>query len=230
MEEKAKTKSILMWEVTSPWADFLFNVSNVVLIVGAAAVFIGSIGSIKMASVREEFSNERISANEAATARAVADSDIAIARQKEAELKLAQLEKKLIPRVINDEQATKLVARLSRFSGVAFAVEADTAAEFAFVNRIITLLQRAGWIWKEYSSRPNTLPLSAPPGIDFSDLSGVQIRINALRKDDFQKPAFELAATLTDVMGKTVSFVTDDPKVHDACSPDEIHVEIYRML
>lgn len=97
-----------MWDISSSWADFLFDLSNAVLVIGAAAVLIGTIGSIKMAGIREQFSNERIAANEASAARAIADSDIAkaqasdaIARQKEAELQLERLRAKMGPRQID---------------------------------------------------------------------------------------------------------------------------------
>jgi hypothetical protein len=66
---------ILMWNVSSAWADFLFDVSNWILIGGAFAVFIGTIGSITMGTAKEYFANERLSANETATERAKADAE-----------------------------------------------------------------------------------------------------------------------------------------------------------
>jgi hypothetical protein len=69
-EKNPKTKRVLMWNVSSPAADFLFSLSNVVLIVGAAAVLIGTIGSIKMGAVREYFADIRISDNERETSKA----------------------------------------------------------------------------------------------------------------------------------------------------------------
>jgi len=50
-----------MWNISPPLADFLFNLSNVLLIIGAAIVLIGTIGSIKMGSIKEHFANERVS-------------------------------------------------------------------------------------------------------------------------------------------------------------------------
>jgi hypothetical protein len=66
-----------MWTLSSSMADRLFAVSNVVLIIGAAAVLIGTIGAIVMSGIRDQFADVRISANEAATTRAIADSDVA---------------------------------------------------------------------------------------------------------------------------------------------------------
>lgn len=99
-----------MWNLSSPLADTLFAWSNVILIFGAALVLIGTIGSIKLAAVREHFADIRISDNESATKQAIAESDVAKAdaaraaeRTKEAELKLAQLRKLSGPRDINLE-------------------------------------------------------------------------------------------------------------------------------
>jgi hypothetical protein len=66
-----------MWTLSSSMADRLFAISNAVLIIGAAAVLIGTIGSVVIAGVRERFSDERIASNEAETKRAIADSDVA---------------------------------------------------------------------------------------------------------------------------------------------------------
>lgn len=66
-----------MWEITSPLADRLFTISNGVLILGAAMVFIGTIGAIVLSGVREQFSNARISENETQTVQAIAESDTA---------------------------------------------------------------------------------------------------------------------------------------------------------
>ena len=63
-----KIVRLLMWEITSPLADRLFTISNAVLILGAAMVFIGTIGAIVLSGVREQFSNARISENETQTA------------------------------------------------------------------------------------------------------------------------------------------------------------------
>jgi hypothetical protein len=82
-----------MWTITSSLADRLFAVSNGVLILGATAVLIGTIGAIVMSGVREQFSNERISANEKATAQAIAESEVAKRGSAEATERAALAEK-----------------------------------------------------------------------------------------------------------------------------------------
>lgn len=66
-----------MFDVSLPWANFWYDVFNVILFAGAFAVAVGTYGSIKMGAVKERFADERISQNESETKRAIADSDIA---------------------------------------------------------------------------------------------------------------------------------------------------------
>lgn len=94
-----------IWNISEPVADFLFNLSNAVLILGAFLVFTGTIGSIWMQAAKSYFSDERIAANEAATARAKADAEIAregaeAAHAKALEAELA-LEKYKAPRTLS---------------------------------------------------------------------------------------------------------------------------------
>jgi hypothetical protein len=56
----SRTVRVLMWNVTSQMADFLFNLSNVVLVIGALAVLLGTIGSFKMGAIRRHFDNEKL--------------------------------------------------------------------------------------------------------------------------------------------------------------------------
>lgn len=69
-ERKPSAQRLFMWNISPSLADSLFAWSNVVLVAGAAAVLIGTIGSIKIGSIREHFADTRISENERATAQA----------------------------------------------------------------------------------------------------------------------------------------------------------------
>jgi hypothetical protein len=105
-----RTFKVFIWNISEPAADFLFNLFNVVLIFGAFAVFVGTIGSIWMQAAKSYFSDERIAANEAATARAKADAEIAregaaAAHAKALEAELA-LEKYRAPRTLSPPQIT----------------------------------------------------------------------------------------------------------------------------
>lgn len=142
-----------MWDLTSSAADFLFNLSNVVLIIGAAAVLIGTIGSIKMGAVREEFSNERIAANEAKTAEAVAVSDVAKARAAEAQLALERFK---APRTLAEAQLSDITSKMSKWAtlpksgasqSVAVFSVSDTFESKTLADQIATALGPEGAKW-----------------------------------------------------------------------------------
>jgi len=107
-----------------------------------------------------------------------------------------------------------------------FAVASDPAAEYAFVNRVIQTIQKGGWKWTQYSEGAMSLPTGDEA---ISRGSGLQIRINRSRFDDFGGPAEALARALTDALGQSVSVAFDPPESPQACSPDVIHVEIYKV-
>ena len=56
-----------MWNLTASEAAFWFSASNLVLIVGAFGVLIGTIGVVETTKAREHFSDVRISENERVT-------------------------------------------------------------------------------------------------------------------------------------------------------------------
>lgn len=87
------TVKVLMFDVSLPTASFLYDAFNVLLFIGAFAVAVGTYGSIKMGAIKEHFADERIATNEAATTRAMADSEIAKKGAAEAHERAAQLEK-----------------------------------------------------------------------------------------------------------------------------------------
>ena len=97
------TVKVLMWNVSPSWADFLFSVSNVVLIIGAFAIFIGTIGSITMGAAKEHFADVRISDNERDTAQA-------LARAGAADAKAAGLEKEAADARLETERLKQVVA------------------------------------------------------------------------------------------------------------------------
>jgi hypothetical protein len=129
-----------MWNVTSPMADFLFNLSNVVLAIGALAVLLGTIGSIKMGAVREPFSKERISANETETERAKAEA-------LKAQLALEQFK---APRFLTDEQIIRIREKMRPFAGQRFGMVTywDVKEPSDFTKRIGDgALIAAGWVF-----------------------------------------------------------------------------------
>jgi hypothetical protein len=98
------------------------------------------------------------------------------ARAATADLKVAQLDKKITPRVISEDAGLEIIEKIKPFSGIAFAVATDPAAEYGFVNRIIELLQRAGWKWQSYSASLISLPSGDSPRACSADAIHVEIR------------------------------------------------------
>jgi hypothetical protein len=150
-EKKATTKRVPMWNISSGTADFLFSLSNVVLIIGAAAVLIGTIGSIKMASVREYFADLRLSENERETSKANLQAQ---------ELKASNLilEAKLAPRRIDSLKEVIIARLMEAHRGKSVGVESyqlDTEAavlgrqilnalSLARIRRAESLMTRVG--------------------------------------------------------------------------------------
>jgi multidrug efflux pump subunit AcrA (membrane-fusion protein) len=66
-----------MPEISQSFADTVFKYSNLLLIVGTAIVLIATIGAIISSRIRERFSDERISKNEALTEKAKAQTALA---------------------------------------------------------------------------------------------------------------------------------------------------------
>ena len=63
-----------MFNITSQAADTFYTWSNVLLVFGATLALIGTAGVFWSGGVREKFADERISANEAETAKAKAET------------------------------------------------------------------------------------------------------------------------------------------------------------
>jgi len=139
-----------MFSVTESLANTLFSVSNIVLIAGAAAVLIGTIGAIAMGSAKEQFSNERISTNEVETARAREAAASANARAEEARLELAKFR---APRLLSEGQIEAIAERVRRFKNVRFDMSVITGDPEAMtlLRLIAASLQRAGWEWIEWN-------------------------------------------------------------------------------
>jgi hypothetical protein len=183
-----------MWEITSPLADRLFTISNGVLILGAAMVFIGTIGAIVLSGVREQFSNARISENETQTVQAIAESDTAKKGAAEANARALEaqlaLEKFKAPRVLTGEHVQQIVDKLKEYVGPEFQIVTywDMKEPLAFANQIYTPLVRAGWKYIELEKAAFML----------GGNEGVQVWRHPDSDDRVQKAADALVTALND--------------------------------
>src|ERR1700752_3885305 len=65
-----RTKMLSIFDISLPTANIIYTLSNVVLVLGALFVLLGTVGAFYSGGIRERFSDERISKNEADTATA----------------------------------------------------------------------------------------------------------------------------------------------------------------
>ena len=70
-----------MFSISAPAADTIYTCANVLLVVGATLALIGTAGVFWSGGVRERFADERISTNEAETAKAKAETAKALLEQ-----------------------------------------------------------------------------------------------------------------------------------------------------
>jgi hypothetical protein len=135
-----------MWDISPPLADVLFAWSNVVLIVGAAAVLIGTIGSIKIGAIREHFADLRISDNERETSKANVRAAELEKEAAEARLEQERLKARLAWRTLSPD----VVARLTSFLlahpskvNIEFAAS-DTEAQYLAIQ-LANIFSDAKW-------------------------------------------------------------------------------------
>lgn len=188
-----------MWSISSSQADNIFVASNWILIAGAFAVFVGTIGSITMGAAREYFANERLAANEVAVQRAKAESEIAkegaakaTARALEAQLALAKFK---AARELSPDQRTALIEAMKPFAGHRFSgmVAAAVSDARPLWNALAASLKRAGWIFE----LPAGLARGEPPaGVPISPNEGVTIFVPAQEISELAPAANALYAAL----------------------------------
>jgi hypothetical protein len=183
----------------------------------------------QMAGLRQDELRRRSDEKAAEATERAAEAN---ARAAEAHVELARLGKKITPRVITVDGEAKVIKALKSFPGVPFWVKADPAAEYEFVNRLVVVLERAGWSWMEHVVTPITLPMGDWGGEEFPEdaISGVQVRFNALCSAEWRDAAMALGFVLTEVIGKSVGVLNDPPNLPHSCSPAAIHIEVYRKL
>ena len=110
-----------MLNISQNTADSIFNFSNIFLVVGTTIVLIATIGVIFSSSIREKYSNERISLNEKLASVAKADAAKAIENAATSNLRAAEVEKqniilrmKFSNRRVNKKQYLILIQELSK--------------------------------------------------------------------------------------------------------------------
>lgn len=170
-DKNPSTQRVLMWNVSSTLADTLFNWANVVLVIGAAMVLIGTIGSIQMGAVKEHFAEIRISDNERATKTAIAESDVAKAAGEAAKADAASanaraLEAQVALEKFKADRTPDLRIfgpTLEPFAGIEWdaSVVSDDLEADKLLAMIAIGLRRAKWVQVDWSG---SVPARQIPG------------------------------------------------------------------
>jgi hypothetical protein len=228
MTTKPRTVKVLIFTVTESWANTLFVWSNVLLVFGAAAVLFGTIGAFSMGAAKEQFSNERIKANEAATARANADAENAKQGAAEANARALEsqlaLEKYKAPRSLSSEQQARITAKMKGFAGVPFdfVIQADSEP-IGLMEQIGTALKAAGLVWEPWHNGV----VFRPPGLPQTGItaaSGLIIQIDNSKAPQWGAAVIALKdALLAEGIAADARGITDGTE-----TPNAIHIYIGR--
>lgn len=149
-----------MFNITQQAADAIYSWSNVLLVLGATLALIGTAGVFWSGGVRERFADERISANEAETARAKAETAQAILEQERLKALMAW-------RRVTPAQAQKLAIALKGqkielwLAGVGNDPEA-----MVYRSDLDVALTAAGITTKYFSGYASAVGLSVKGGTD----------------------------------------------------------------
>ncbi|MDT8836521.1 hypothetical protein ParKJ_03765 [Paraburkholderia fungorum] len=146
-----------MFDLSQEMADSVFGLSNIVLTIGAALVLLGTAGAFWSGGIRDRYSDERITSNEAKTAQAVAQAAQANQRAEEEKLARVKIEERLAPRSLTGAQETNLQNQLSKFAGTSLDIliyGGGSEDALPFAGMIATTLNAAGWkvrVWNTIS-------------------------------------------------------------------------------
>jgi len=147
----------MIFDLSQEMADSIFGLSNVALTIGAALVLVGTVGVFWSGGIRDKYSDERISSNEAKTAQAVAEAAQANQRAEQERLARVKIEERLAPRSLTTEQEAGLRSQLSQFPGASvdiFIYGGGSDDALPLAGMISGSLQSAGWnvrVWNTIS-------------------------------------------------------------------------------
>jgi hypothetical protein len=139
-----RAKMLSMLNLSLETANVIYTLSNLILVLGALFVLLGTVGAVFSGGIRERFADERISKNEAETATANARAAEADQRAAEANLELIRIK---APRRLTPAQQETIIAKLKQFAGTPFdigLVQGDAEAAELMIQ-IEAVLTATGW-------------------------------------------------------------------------------------
>jgi len=146
-----------MFDLSQEMADSVFGLSNIALTIGAALVLVGTAGAFWSGGIRDKYSDERITSNEAKTAQAVAEAAQANQRAEEERLARVKIEERLAPRSLTAAQEAGFQNKLSKFEGTSLDIliyGGGSEDALPLAGMIAATLRAAGWnvrVWNTIS-------------------------------------------------------------------------------
>ena len=153
---------ISMFDLSLDAANALYSFSYYVLIVGAFAVFFGTMGVYWSNNFRDKHAEQRVANNEVETVKANEEAaraherttmlDLELEQQREraanAEKQLLELRERLAPRTLNTQQQANITQKAKAFTKhkINIITPADDVEIINVGNKIIDALQAAGWL------------------------------------------------------------------------------------
>jgi hypothetical protein len=142
----------------------------------------------------------------------------------------AKLEAELIPRRLTVEAQEAIRDLIAPFAGTPFNVLSDAGAELPYQQDFIGMLRSAGWVFKQYSADSITLPRGMVAGRPLHT-SGLGIRVNRDAPPAIRDAAHTLVMALAQYggSGPGYSLVSDPSGNTLSCTPDAVHIEIFKV-
>jgi hypothetical protein len=197
MPKTRKQNMNSFFDISLPTANGIYNAANIVLIIGAILVTIGTIAVFWSAGIRDRYSDERISSNEAETARAKESAAVANQKAVEAELKLEEFK---APRHLTAEQISSMGQVLVSFAGIHFDVgiiPGDPEAE-NFLPQIEAILTAAHWVEVDWKAESVTLvnKRAGMPIAGIVNMTGIIVQMHPQNVKKFEAAAIALVERL----------------------------------
>jgi len=151
-----------------------------------------------------------------------ANARAAEATRKATESQLA-LEKYRSPRTLDALQVARVKKAVERFAGTPFDVSVTLESEpQGFGAQIGTLLESAGWVWKNRNNTPGIAINLGPHQAGMVNMSGMGIEIDVSKTAEWQEAVLNLGnALLVEGIQLIMNRATDN-----SASPDAVHIYV----
>lgn len=186
-----------MWPSPSPeTADWLFTLSNALLIVGGCLTVLATIGVVWTANLRDRYLKRDLAEANVRIAEANAASEAAKADAAKARRDLA---KTVMPRMLFPDNVETIVAKIKTFAGTKFAVAFGQDVEQGnLVTWIELALRRAGWEQVDWKGGAMTHLREGRPVAGIVAARHVVISFDHDRRDALKPAAEALSKALSD--------------------------------